>query len=91
MPMVAEPQTDMSADRGRADRSDRWVRAWLYVVAAMVFAMVVVGGITRLTGSGLSITEWAPILGAWPPTTAADWDLAFERYRAIRRAERAYL
>jgi len=53
----------------------------LFVVAAMVFAMVVVGGITRLTESGLSITEWKPISGAVPPLTHADWERAFDLYR----------
>jgi cytochrome c oxidase assembly protein subunit 15 len=53
----------------------------LLVVAAMVFAMVVVGGITRLTESGLSITEWKPISGAVPPLTRADWSHAFDLYR----------
>jgi cytochrome c oxidase assembly protein subunit 15 len=52
------------------------------VVAALVFAMVVVGGATRLTDSGLSITEWQPILGAIPPLSDADWQAAFEKYRA---------
>ncbi|WP_298745803.1 COX15/CtaA family protein [uncultured Brevundimonas sp.] len=61
----------------------RAVAIWLFVTAALVFAMVVVGGITRLTGSGLSITEWKPIMGALPPMTAADWAEAFEKYRAI--------
>ena len=55
---------------------------WLLVVAALVFVMVVVGGITRLTESGLSITEWKPVSGAIPPLTAADWDKAFDLYRA---------
>jgi heme a synthase len=53
----------------------------LFVVAALVFAMVVVGGITRLTESGLSITEWRPISGAIPPLTQADWERAFDLYR----------
>ena len=61
----------------------RAVAIWLFVCAALVFAMVVVGGVTRLTGSGLSITEWKPILGALPPLNAADWNEAFEKYRAI--------
>lgn len=56
---------------------------WLWSVAALVFAMVVVGGVTRLTGSGLSITEWKPIMGAIPPLNAADWAAAFDRYKAI--------
>lgn len=55
---------------------------WLLAVAFMVFVMVVVGGITRLTDSGLSITEWRPVSGAIPPLTDADWAGAFELYRA---------
>lgn len=55
--------------------------AWLYVVAAMVVGMVVVGGITRLTESGLSITVWEPVSGAMPPLTEADWAREFELYR----------
>lgn len=54
----------------------------LFLIAALVFAMVVVGGITRLTESGLSITEWRPISGAVPPLSHADWDRAFALYRA---------
>ena len=54
----------------------------LFLVAAMVFAMVVVGGITRLTESGLSITEWKPVSGAIPPLSHADWLKAFDLYRA---------
>jgi cytochrome c oxidase assembly protein subunit 15 len=61
----------------------RAVAIWLFSCAVLVFAMVVVGGITRLTGSGLSITEWKPIMGALPPMNAADWNEAFEKYRAI--------
>jgi cytochrome c oxidase assembly protein subunit 15 len=53
----------------------------LLITAALVFAMVVVGGITRLTESGLSITEWKPISGAIPPLTQADWQHAFNLYR----------
>lgn len=53
----------------------------LFVVAAMVFLMVVVGGITRLTESGLSITEWKPISGAIPPLAEADWVRAFDLYK----------
>lgn len=54
----------------------------LFLVAALVFAMVVVGGITRLTESGLSITEWNPISGAVPPLSHADWERAFALYQA---------
>ncbi len=59
------------------------VRLWLMVMAALVFAIVIVGGATRLTDSGLSITEWLPLLGAIPPLSEADWLLAFEKYRQI--------
>lgn len=54
----------------------------LFLVAAMVFATVVVGGITRLTESGLSITEWKPISGTLPPLSQADWNRAFDLYKA---------
>jgi cytochrome c oxidase assembly protein subunit 15 len=54
---------------------------WLLAVAALVFAMVVVGGITRLTESGLSITEWRPITGAVPPLSHEDWVRAFDLYK----------
>ena len=53
----------------------------LFIVAGLVFAMVVVGGITRLTESGLSITEWKPISGAIPPLNQADWERAFAAYQ----------
>ena len=54
---------------------------WLFVIAGLVFCMVVVGGITRLTESGLSITEWKPISGAIPPLTNADWERVFQLYQ----------
>ena len=54
---------------------------WLMAVAGLVFLMVIVGGITRLTESGLSITEWKPVTGAIPPLTQADWGHAFELYK----------
>jgi cytochrome c oxidase assembly protein subunit 15 len=66
----------------RSDRS-RAVAVWLLVVAVLVLAMVVVGGSTRLTGSGLSITQWKPISGALPPLNGSDWQSEFARYRAI--------
>ncbi|WP_297511904.1 COX15/CtaA family protein [uncultured Caulobacter sp.] len=66
----------------RSDRS-RPVAVWLFIVAAMVFAMVVVGGATRLTGSGLSITQWKPIMGALPPMSDQAWRESFELYKKI--------
>jgi heme a synthase len=59
------------------------IRLWLYIVAGLVFAMVIVGGATRLTDSGLSITEWKPLLGAIPPLSDGDWNEAFQKYQAI--------
>ncbi|MEM9472211.1 MAG: COX15/CtaA family protein, partial [Pseudomonadota bacterium] len=61
--------------------SQPYIRLWLLFVAAMVFAMVIVGGATRLTDSGLSITEWKPLLGAIPPLSETHWLTAFEKYR----------
>lgn len=58
------------------------IRRWLWTVAALVFVMVVVGGATRLTGSGLSITEWRPVTGALPPLSDAAWLSEFAKYRA---------
>ncbi|HEV7259326.1 MAG TPA: COX15/CtaA family protein [Bosea sp. (in: a-proteobacteria)] len=57
------------------------IRRWLWAVALLVFVMVVVGGATRLTGSGLSITEWKPITGALPPLSAESWASEFAKYR----------
>ncbi len=67
---------------GGADRL-RPVRVWLYCIAALVLLMVVVGGATRLTESGLSITSWKPIAGIVPPLSDADWQAEFAAYRQI--------
>ncbi|MFZ1689279.1 MAG: COX15/CtaA family protein [Flavobacteriales bacterium] len=61
----------------------RPVTNWLITGAIMIACMVVIGGITRLTGSGLSITEWKPIMGSLPPMNEAEWNIAFEKYKAI--------
>src|SRR5262249_20701471 len=60
---------------------DALVGGWLIVVCVMIYAMILVGGATRLTDSGLSITEWKPISGALPPMNAHDWDLLFAKYQ----------
>lgn len=62
---------------------DRAVAIWLLVCAAMIFAMVLLGGITRLSGSGLSIMEWKPLMGALPPMSKAEWERVFALYREI--------
>jgi cytochrome c oxidase assembly protein subunit 15 len=61
----------------------RALRLWLDALAALIVAMILIGGATRLTDSGLSITEWQPILGAIPPLNEADWQRAFEAYQTI--------
>ena len=61
----------------------RAIRLWLLAVAALIFAMVLVGGATRLTESGLSITEWQPVSGTVPPLSQAAWDAEFQKYKAI--------
>ncbi|MVO14463.1 heme A synthase [Parasedimentitalea huanghaiensis] len=61
----------------------RAIRAWLMVLFALVVAMIVVGGLTRLTDSGLSITEWKPVTGAVPPLSEADWQAEFDKYQQI--------
>lgn len=66
----------------RTDRS-RPVAVWLFVVAFLVLCMVVVGGVTRLTGSGLSITEWKPVSGVVPPLSDAAWRDVFAKYQTI--------
>jgi cytochrome c oxidase assembly protein subunit 15 len=64
-----------------ADRQRTVIARWLLGCCALVFVMVVLGGATRLTHSGLSIVEWQPIVGAIPPLTGDDWQALFEKYR----------
>jgi cytochrome c oxidase assembly protein subunit 15 len=65
------------------ERRQRAIRLWLYAVAALIFAMVLVGGATRLTESGLSITEWKPVTGTLPPLSEAAWQAEFDKYKTI--------
>ncbi len=69
-------------DRGRGG-ARRGIRAWLIVLFVLVVAMIVVGGLTRLTDCGLSITEWRPLTGALPPMSEADWQAEFDKYQQI--------
>lgn len=77
---AAEP-TSIHAGGKLRDRA--LVRGWLYFTALVLLVLVTVGGATRLTDSGLSITEWAPIHGVIPPLTEAQWQQELERYRQI--------
>ena len=83
MTSTAENQTPNYVDALSADSDTRLVQIWLASIAVLVAAIVIVGGATRLTDSGLSITEWNPITGIIPPLSATDWALEFEKYRQI--------
>jgi cytochrome c oxidase assembly protein subunit 15 len=78
----AEAETHKPAPASRA------IGVWLWFVASLVFAMVLVGGATRLTESGLSIVEWRPVTGAVPPLGEADWQAEFAKYKTIPQYER---
>ncbi len=69
-------------DKGHSG-ARRAVRFWLQILFVLVFVMIAVGGLTRLTDSGLSITEWRPVTGALPPLSEAEWQSEFEKYQQI--------
>src|SRR4051794_14133151 len=77
---------DAQASATAADRTDpnpRPIALWLLTVAGMVWVMVAIGGAPRLTGSGLSIMEWAPLSGALPPLSEAEWKRLYALYQTI--------
>ena len=85
-------EVDAPADKAAAPKrpaadprqgARRAIRAWLIALFALVVVMIAVGGLTRLTDSGLSITEWAPVTGALPPMSEAAWTAEFEKYKEI--------
>jgi heme a synthase len=77
--------THSAATAARSTSLDvrRAIRFWLLAVASLVFLMVLVGGATRLTESGLSITQWKPVTGVLPPLSGAEWQAEFDRYQQI--------
>lgn len=84
---VAAPPTREAMPRGGliahpSEGARAAIRRWLILLFVLVAAMIAVGGLTRLTGSGLSITEWRPVTGAIPPLDAASWAAEFEKYKA---------
>ncbi len=89
--MPFDPHPPPPARRGPASqggvpappRTERLVAVWLLAVAAMVWAMIALGGATRLSGSGLSIMEWAPLSGTLPPLSDAEWQRLYDLYRTI--------
>lgn len=68
-------------ETANSSRAARWIRYWLVLLGLMVYAMILIGGMTRLTDSGLSITEWDPISGALPPMSDGAWEAEFAKYR----------
>src|SRR6185312_4689941 len=76
-----------ASDRAISRKSRRLVALWLFAVAAMILVMVSLGGATRLTGSGLSIMEWAPLMGALPPLSDAEWHRLYALYQQIPQYE----
>src|SRR5512143_843987 len=85
-PMSSTMVQSVGTPRGETTMPAKHLRAlriWLGAVALLIVAMILVGGATRLTDSGLSITEWKPIVGAIPPLSEADWQKAFAAYRKI--------
>src|SRR5271166_7020604 len=83
MTWVYDPLPAPSAFDVKARRFASPVAIWLWSLAVLVFLMVVVGGATRLTESGLSITEWKPLTGVIPPLSLAQWQAEFENYKRI--------
>ncbi|ASV87307.1 cytochrome oxidase assembly family protein [Ochrobactrum quorumnocens] len=83
MAAVSVRHEGQSAVRSGEDKNRRLIRYWLYAVFVVLIAIVMVGGATRMTGSGLSITEWKPIHGVIPPLNHAEWLEEFDKYRQI--------
>ncbi|MEM9576852.1 MAG: heme A synthase [Pseudomonadota bacterium] len=82
-PDAAKPVAQPGLIDRKSGGARRAIRVWLQILFALVFIMIAVGGLTRLTDSGLSITEWRPITGALPPMNAAEWQSEFEKYQQI--------
>lgn len=80
LPVLPETGNKKQMDQ---DKRTQVVAKWIFTGVAMLIIQVLLGGITRLTGSGLSITEWKPIMGAMPPTSEVQWQLSFNKYQQI--------
>jgi len=90
MTMSVETPAVVPSEAGPNERqiaARRPIALWLFAVAGLIFAMVVVGGLTRLTESGLSITEWKPVMGSLPPLSEDAWADAFAKYQQIPQYE----
>ena len=76
------PAISANLSANTTSESQKYVAFWLFGMAILVAIMVVIGGVTRLTGSGLSMVEWRPLMGTLPPLNAAEWQRVFDLYRA---------
>ena len=76
------PAVSARLSANATSQSQKYVAFWLFGMAILVAIMVVIGGVTRLTGSGLSMVEWRPLMGTLPPLNAAEWQRVFDLYRA---------
>jgi len=74
-------ESSQGSTKGEAEKRNRIVALWLFSCCGLIFAMIVLGGVTRLTNSGLSIVDWKPVVGSVPPLTQADWNEEFEKYK----------
>lgn len=85
--MTSSTLTMTAQNAGASPKAARRIALWLFIMCGLVAAMVIVGGATRLTDSGLSITEWRPVTGAVPPLSEAQWLEEFEKYKTIPEYE----
>jgi len=78
----------MQAPMWAVPNKDRAIAIWLFVLAAMIFVMVLLGGVTRLTNSGLSMVEWRPLFGILPPIGEAAWQRVFAQYQQFQEYQK---
>jgi len=71
----------MNNNLSQTRQNDRQLAMWLFAIAALIFAMVILGGVTRLTNSGLSMVDWKPVMGAIPPIGDSEWQASFDLYK----------
>ncbi|HEY0672728.1 MAG TPA: COX15/CtaA family protein [Longimicrobiales bacterium] len=80
-PETFETATSLDWRTSIPEQRRRWLRAWFWSIAAMTLCVLIVGGVTRLTFSGLSIVDWDPLMGVIPPLSEGQWQATFERYQ----------
>ena len=80
----------MTDYKDQHQKDDRAIAYWLIMVAILIYGMVILGGVTRLTGSGLSMVDWNPIMGVIPPLSETEWQETFEKYKQFPEYEKKY-